>query len=420
MFISINNDSISSFIGLIISLTFAVFYLTSFLIVKKDRLQLIISMFMFSLAVYLGGYAMYSSHQNSGGVLFWTRVCYSGGTIIILTGYILSSEILELYSSVLNRIIPAAVLLLISAIIFPTELIFTNILNPVKTHSSVIKGPLFPYLLLLILLTQFLLLIRFVVYLLKDKEKVHLMFPILFAMLFWFFEAAFDGIFGAILSLINKKYSIGPFVLIFSLALNSSRFTEKRNRELIRIKEENRKISESLIFDNLSGLYSRDYFLQTLKQRVALNHREEVSDCLMFIDVDQFKTVNDELGHDMGDRLIVFLGEVLKRHSRETDICARYGGDEFLILLENCNSGDCIQRADNIREKFLEELPEILNHWNGCGKVSLSIGVVDYQYWSDDYTEIIKRADLAMYEAKRSGKSISILYSPAIDSTFPV
>jgi diguanylate cyclase len=104
---------------------------------------------------------------------------------------------------------------------------------------------------------------------------------------------------------------------------------------LIRIKKENKQIYNSLIYDKLSTLYSRQYFLEILEQRIELGSREEIFDCIMFFDVDNFKSVNDELGHNYGDNLISYVGETLHNYSRKTDICARYGGDEFLILLEN-------------------------------------------------------------------------------------
>jgi diguanylate cyclase (GGDEF)-like protein len=411
MIVSINIDSISSFIGTIISLTFAIYYMTSYMIVKKEKLHLIISIFMFSLVFYLSGYAFYSSGSNPDFVLFWTRICYSGGALIIFTGYLLSSEITQRRSTPLNYLIPGIVILLLISIYFPSDIFFTENLNPAKTHSTVIKGPLFPIILMIIFLTDFLLILRFIKDLMKDKENLYLIMPILFAILFWFIEAMFDGIFGAILSITNKKQSLGPIVMIFSLALYSGRYSEKKNKELIRVKEENRQINQSLIYDKLSNLYSREYFIQILKQRIALNERENVSDCLMFIDVDQFKTVNDELGHDSGDKVINYVGEVLRLHSRRTDICARYGGDEFLVLLENCQKNESMKIAEIIRSNFSTGLPSILKNWGGCQGVTLSIGVVDYLQWPGTADELIRNADQAMYEAKRQGKNTSVLYS---------
>lgn len=414
MLVSINIDSISSFIGTIISLTFAVYYLTSYMIVNKEKLHLIISIFMFTIVIYLCGYAFYASGTKPDFVLFWTRICYSGGAIIVLSGYLLSSEITQKRSTILDFIIPSIVILLLISIFFPGDLLFTKILNPAKTHSTVIKGPLFPILLLIIYLADFLLMMRFINYLLKDKENLYLKKPILFALVFWFLEAMFDGVFGAILSIVDKKQSLGPIVMIFSLALYSSRYLEKKNKELIKVKEENKQINQTLIYDKLSNLYSRAYFIQMLEQRIALNKRQKISDCLMFIDVDRFKTVNDELGHDYGDKVIIFMGEILKLNSRRTDICARFGGDEFLILLENCKINESSKIAETIRNNFSTGLQTVLDNWKGYQGVTLSIGIVDCFQCPDNLDnadDLIKKADLAMYEAKSRGKNTYVIYS---------
>lgn len=410
MSIVINPDSINSFAGSVITLTFAIYYFTSYLIIRKDGLFLYLSGFMFTMFMYLIGYSMYSSSLRPESVLFWTRICFSGGVLVALSSCLLSSEIIQRQSLRLNIAVFGSVFLLLMLIFIPSNLLFTNELNPVKTHSSVIKGPFFPYFLYTIYFLNLLLIIRFIFRLLQSSETLRLSAPLLFSLGFWFLESIFDGVFGAILSMAPMKLSLGPIVMTFSLALYSGKIIERKNCELIRVKEENKQIYNSLIYDELSALYSRQYFLEAFEQRCALIKRQTAEDCLMFIDIDNFKKVNDELGHLKGDEVIKLTGEVLRRHSRRSDVCARYGGDEFIILLENCCPDDALDIAENIIRHFKTGVPDKLSRWNGCENVSLSIGIISSPDWIDTPAANIKKADAAMYEAKRAGKNRVVIY----------
>lgn len=411
----INIDSISNIVGSIIALTFSFFFFISYLIVNRERFNRTVSIFMFSYFILLVAYSIYSSGHDPDFVLLWTKVFYASGVVLIFTVFLLSSEIINRDSFLLKTGILILVAFLLIMIFLQTELFFTGKLNPVKTHSSVIKGPFFPYLLAIIFIADFLLLIRMFYRLFQMRDQLYLTYPILIGLLFWFLEAVFVGIFGSILSLINIRFTLGSIVISFSLSIYSGRRSELKHHELIRIKEENRQIHNSLIYDALSTLYSRQYFTEALEQRVAFNSRQKVFDSLMFIDVDNFKSVNDQLGHHYGDNLISYVGEILRHYSRKSDICARYGGDEFLILLENCNSDDAYSIAENIGVEFKKGLTDVLNHWKGCSHISLSIGIVSSHYWTNNTSEIIKKADLAMYKSKQQGRDSVVLYTESME-----
>ncbi len=409
--IIINIDSLSSIVGSILILTFAVYYLISYLIIRKERLHYVISATLFCFFVYLMSYALYSSSSDPGTVLFWTRLCYAAGAVIIYASYLLSSQIISKESPPLRTILIVLVTLLLIAIYYPSDLLFTRELNPIKTHSSVIKGPLFPALLTVIYLADLFLFVRFIRELFRSGVSMYLINPILYGLIFLFGEALFDGIFGAILSISTMKLSLGPIIITISLAIYSGRFLGMKDEELSRIKEENRKIYKNMIYDELSGLYSRQYFLEALDQRSAFIEREETEDCLLFMDVDKFKSVNDELGHSYGDRLISYVGKTLNRHSRKNDLCARYGGDEFLILLENCGLEDARRIARTIQKRLSSGLNRTLGHWEGYKGISFSIGIISSRCWTGDPADIIHHADLAMYEAKRQKKNSIVIYT---------
>lgn len=411
MMININIDSVSSLIGSVIILTFAINFFTSYLYVKKEPLNLVLALSTFSFFLYLSGYAIYSSSTDPRSVLFWTRICYSAGVLIVYTSFLFSSSIINNFSKRINRFLLVFVAIFLVFVFLPTDLLFTKELSQVKTHSSVIKGPLFLYFLLVIYLLDFLLIIRFIIGLFKNRNQLYYLAPILAGLVFWFLEALYDGIFGAILSMANMKLSLGPIFMTFCLAVYSGRYAEKKSKELIQIKEENRIIYNNMIYDSLSTLYTRQYFIEAMEQRIAFKTREEVNDSILFIDVDNFKNVNDELGHKVGDLLIKYIGDTLRKYSRKSDICARFGGDEFVMLLENSNGDESVRIAENISQGFTLGLPDLLNNWSGCSGVSFSIGIIGSKHWTSDSEDIIHKADLAMYKAKRHGKNSICCYS---------
>lgn len=417
MTLNINIDSISSMIQTHIFLIFTIYYLVSYLVVNKKKLFLLLAYFTFSVFLYLLGYSLYSSGKEPDFILFWTRISYTGASLIIYTSCLFSSQIIGKKTRLLNKIMFSIVTFLIIFIWLPNQWLFTDIINSIKTHGSLIKGPLFPYMLSLIFILDLFLLVHFIKGLFKDKERFNLKSPLLFSLIFWFLEAVFDGVFGVMLSFVNMRFSLGPIMMISSLLLYIAKKSEQNKTELIKLKKENIQIYNSLIYDQLSTLYSRSYFLESLKNRVALVERERIMDCLMFIDVDNFKSVNDELGHNHGDKLITFIGEILRHYSRKSDVCARYGGDEFVIMLENCDPENTQYIAESIRENFTENLPELLDNWNGCTNVSLSIGVVCSNDWEGNTSEIIRKADLAMYESKQLGKNKTIFYTDSLNQS---
>ena len=162
--------------------------------------------------------------------------------------------------------------------------------------------------------------------------------------------------------------------------------------------------------DSLTGLFNRNYFQQELERTVARVARND-SDCALFyFDLDQFKYINDTLGHAAGDRLLVDVAALLSSHVRDGDLLARFGGDEFTLLLYNIDKRDVLIAAENFRAlcddfKFAE-----------AGKpysITSSIGVamIDCQVKSAE--EALSHADLACNIAKQQGRNRANLFNPA-------
>jgi putative two-component system response regulator len=158
--------------------------------------------------------------------------------------------------------------------------------------------------------------------------------------------------------------------------------------------------------DTLTGLYNREFFENNT--RTQLEKSSYTSAAMMFIDVDDFKRVNDTLGHMFGDDVLCYVAKQILGVFRHTDIIARYGGDEFVVF------------APSIHREVLEDRLKKL-----CGafrfpyrndvmeyKVSVTVGAAMYPQDGTDYETLLDHADCALYEAKSRGKDQFVLYEP--------
>ncbi|MCV2403008.1 GGDEF domain-containing protein [Marinomonas sp. C2222] len=161
------------------------------------------------------------------------------------------------------------------------------------------------------------------------------------------------------------------------------------------------ELREIAIKDELTGLYNRRYVNDTLKNNsLKLNHKRQPY-CMVLADVDYFKKVNDTLGHDIGDEVLVNLSAFLQSRLRKSDIVSRWGGEEFLILLTDISKHDAFVLIDKIRQDISEKAL-ISSHPDY--RVTMSFGIVESQ---DQvlYGELIKAADKRLYEAKAGGRN---------------
>lgn len=164
--------------------------------------------------------------------------------------------------------------------------------------------------------------------------------------------------------------------------------------------------------DSLTGLPNRILFRDRLKQAIAYAHRQQRSVGLLFLDLDRFKVVNDSLGHPIGDRLLQHVANALSAAVREIDTVARFGGDEFTIVLSNL---DRLEGATLVANKIISALekPFLIEGHELFAIVSIGISIFPAD--GEDIDILIKKADIAMYEAKTKGGSRWILYDPVMD-----
>jgi diguanylate cyclase (GGDEF)-like protein len=155
-------------------------------------------------------------------------------------------------------------------------------------------------------------------------------------------------------------------------------------------------------YDALTGLPNRALFNDRIAQLIAFTMRRNTTFALLFIDLDHFKEVNDTLGHQIGDELLVMIAQRLQAAVRAEDTVARMGGDEFVILLDNPSSREQIV---NIAEKLLDNLRSPIQ-WAGQEfQVGYSVGISQYPANGTNASSLMASADKAMYETKAAGRN---------------
>ncbi len=169
-------------------------------------------------------------------------------------------------------------------------------------------------------------------------------------------------------------------------------------------------------YDPLTGLANRTLTSARIQQALARNRRRGHFGALMFIDIDRFKHINDSLGHQAGDLLLTRVAEILRSQLRGEDLAARFGGDEFIVVLEDLGADRiaATQRAEAVAEKLRQACAEPIPLGDQVQQITLSIGIVLFPENGSDVEELLKRADIAMYKAKEGGRNRICFFSPEL------
>lgn len=187
-------------------------------------------------------------------------------------------------------------------------------------------------------------------------------------------------------------------VLTYLFTRVSNHTNRKNNKALI---ESNENLQKMINHDAVTGLLTRPPFIHKLYAAKRKLLQENKPYVLIFGDIDNFKVLNDFYGHEFGDEILKRVGEIIMGEIRETDSAARWGGEEFLVMLENININDAILKAEKIRRKIEQTS---LFHNESEIKITMTLGLAEGSTSPDIYSEI-NRADKLMYEGKVLGKN---------------
>jgi two-component system cell cycle response regulator len=178
---------------------------------------------------------------------------------------------------------------------------------------------------------------------------------------------------------------------------------------LAEVRDKNAQLESSLLrveelaaTDPLTGLYNRRHFSRVLDQLFAEAQRYNKDLSCVMIDMDGFKQLNDTYGHQFGDQLLMTAGKVISANMRRMDVAARYGGDEFVLLLPHASASEATHAAQRIREEFRQASAALMNRPEG---VTMSIGIGSlHEHRPDGADQLVAKADAALYNAKAHGR----------------
>lgn len=176
----------------------------------------------------------------------------------------------------------------------------------------------------------------------------------------------------------------------------------------ITLKQQHDELIRLAIHDQLTGLHNRHYLSEILSRKVSKSKRHNEALSVIMADIDHFKNVNDTYGHLTGDLILKAVANVIGEGARKEDIAARFGGEEFVLVLDNCTENDALIKAEAMRSKI-----EALNT-EGI-RVTASFGVAQMDEHAIRYEDVLKNADSALYVAKEEGRNRVILYKDISD-----
>jgi len=174
--------------------------------------------------------------------------------------------------------------------------------------------------------------------------------------------------------------------------------------QLLKVNELEKQMRELAAYDSMTNLYNRGSCLLALESAIRQIKRTQTDLVILYIDIDHFKDINDTYGHDVGDIVIKHFANYLKSSLRESDIIGRIGGEEFLVGLPSLELEKGKAVAEKLRAGFVNDL--ILINNDTTIDVTISIGISIYRYTEEiNLREILKKADIALYNAKNSGRN---------------
>lgn len=182
---------------------------------------------------------------------------------------------------------------------------------------------------------------------------------------------------------------------------------------LIYLNIENEQLRTIATTDKITGTFTRTYFDDRFDNLLNVYNHTENSFSVLMLDIDKFKNINDTYGHLKGDTVLAMMGKSIKESIRETDIVGRYGGEEFIVILQNINIEDSLELANKIRSKIEKLVFPGINR-----PITISIGLSQYPEHSNFKDELIFKADQALYYAKEVlGRNKRALWYPGMDIT---
>ena len=180
--------------------------------------------------------------------------------------------------------------------------------------------------------------------------------------------------------------------------VSQKKYKEKMSDLLRQVEEKNALLKKLSITDKLTGLNNRIKIDEVLTYNLNMFQRYENLFSIIILDIDHFKKINDNHGHQIGDEVLKAFAKILKSNVRITDTVGRWGGEEFMIIASETESAEAVKFATNLKKKISDyDFPKV-------GRVTASLGVAGVDV-GDSVEDVVNRADMALYSAKESGRN---------------
>jgi diguanylate cyclase (GGDEF)-like protein/PAS domain S-box-containing protein len=185
--------------------------------------------------------------------------------------------------------------------------------------------------------------------------------------------------------------------------ITQQKLTERQLRgQLNEIEQLQDELRQQALHDPLTGLFNRRHLTETLERELSRVRREEKPTSIVIMDIDLFKKVNDNYGHQVGDKFLIAIADLLRKQVRGSDIACRYGGEEFLLILPGITAQDALKRAEELCEMCREiRIPQGKKDLS----VTISMGVATFPTHATSVDELLIKADKALYHSKQSGRN---------------
>ncbi len=217
-------------------------------------------------------------------------------------------------------------------------------------------------------------------------------------------DSSFGNIKGIVDEIITETKSISTF------GKNIKKKLDVSNNELIHVQKEMERVKVEATCDFLTGVPNRKAFDETLAICAGEAEANKTELCLLLLDIDHFKRFNDTFGHLVGDEVLKFVAKQVQKIVKGTDMLARFGGEEFVVLLPRTPLEGARTVAESIREYFARTKLMAKSTTKSIGSITLSIGVALYRP-GEPFSEFIERSDKGLYLAKESGRNMVVTES---------
>jgi diguanylate cyclase (GGDEF)-like protein len=213
---------------------------------------------------------------------------------------------------------------------------------------------------------------------------------------------------------IQKGWLIGNLIVIaifFTLIYALLRLNKLRKQANLALEQLNSQLYEQATTDGMTGLFNRRHFLETTQKELIRQQRKDLQSAILMIDIDFFKNINDTYGHATGDDVIRAVAGLLKVNFRPYDVIGRLGGEEFAILLLDCD----IKVANDISQRLCDDCATAEFLYNDTSiKVTISIGLCPLEMSDKTIEQVLSRADKGLYQAKQNGRNQVVEYDEAL------